>query len=226
MQTLRLISFLLLLLAVTSQAQTNTTPINGTNMPMVTPGANDFVPFYKWSGVKYLWGRTYIPSFYAEFTNSAAGQVMWSNLTANAVSIAAGAASQTTSSNALQSQITANKATANTASNVVAVAVTNETFARQSANVALSNAVALKYDASNPTGYQTAAQVEKRASDWQKELMEFNRFESEKIFRWVGQCGSHLGKLAKSHPDRVSKRVLDGHALWTIKPPAKTTESK
>ena len=68
--------------------------------------------------------------------------------------------------------------------------------------------------------------IEKRAADWQKELLEFNRFEAEKIFRFPGQCGSHLGKLAKSHPERVSKRVLDGNALWTIHPPSKTTEQK
>ena len=47
-------------------------------------------------------------------------------------------------------------------------------------------------------------------------------FETEKILRYVGACGSYLGRLAKSHADRVSKRVLDGHTLWTIKPPSKT----
>ena len=66
--------------------------------------------------------------------------------------------------------------------------------------------------------------LEKRSADWQKELLDFNRFEAEKIFRFPGQCGSHLSKLSKSHPERVSKRLLDGHTLWTINPPARTTE--
>jgi hypothetical protein len=66
--------------------------------------------------------------------------------------------------------------------------------------------------------------VEKKSSEFQKELLEHNRFEAEKVLRYPGQCGSHLSKLAKSQPDRVSKRLLDGHALWTIKPPVKLKE--
>jgi hypothetical protein len=65
------------------------------------------------------------------------------------------------------------------------------------------------------------APIERRSSDWQKILMDYNKFESEKIFRYPGQCGSHLSKLAKSHPQRVSKRVLDGNTLWKINPPSK-----
>lgn len=72
--------------------------------------------------------------------------------------------------------------------------------------------------------------IEKRSADWQKELQTFNRYEADKIFRFPGQCGSHLAKLWKQygskhtgHDDctgaRVSKRVLDGHTLWTIYPP-------
>lgn len=35
------------------------------------------------------------------------------------------------------------------------------------------------------------------------------------------KLGSYLGKLAKNHPDRVSKRVSDGYAIWTINPPSR-----
>lgn len=61
--------------------------------------------------------------------------------------------------------------------------------------------------------------VEMLSADWQTEIMTYNRYEAEKIFRFPGQCGSHLGKLAKSHPHRVTKRVLDGNKLWTVHPP-------
>jgi len=80
--------------------------------------------------------------------------------------------------------------------------------------------------------------IEKPASGWQSALLEFNKFEAEKIFRYVGQCGSHLGKLWREDGQietnserangparyRVSRRILDGNALWTIKPPFKSTE--
>ena len=79
--------------------------------------------------------------------------------------------------------------------------------------------------------------MEKMSKDWQNELMLFNRFEAEKIFRFPGQCGSHLSKLWKQDGERVtgqddcnnirvSRRVLCGHTLWTIYPPQKTTEQK
>ena len=163
MQKLRLIS-LLLLLAVTVQAQTNLTVLNGTNMPVVTPGVNDFVSFYKWSGVKYQWGRTYIPAFYQEFTNSAAGQTLWNfaaNLSTNlATELSTRAAANVALSNNSASEIST-RAAANVAfSNNVAT----ELATRGTADTALSNAVALKYDASNPTGYQTAAQVQATAN--------------------------------------------------------------
>jgi hypothetical protein len=78
--------------------------------------------------------------------------------------------------------------------------------------------------------------ITKKSSDFQKELLEHNRFEAEKVLRYPGQCGSHLGKLWKrdgsimtnqlddGHPHRISKRILDGNALWTIKPPFKTND--
>jgi hypothetical protein len=32
-------------------------------------------------------------------------------------------------------------------------------------------------------------------------------------------CGTYLGKLAQSRPERVRKRVLHGQTIWTIQPP-------
>lgn len=66
--------------------------------------------------------------------------------------------------------------------------------------------------------------IEQKSSEFQKDLLDFNRFEAEKVLRYPGQCGSHLSKLAKSQPNRVSKRMLDGHTLWTINPPSKLNE--
>ena len=68
--------------------------------------------------------------------------------------------------------------------------------------------------------------VEKKHADIQKDLMEQDRFEAEKILRYPGACGSHLGKLSKSQPDRVSKRTVNGQSIWTITPPLRTKESE
>jgi hypothetical protein len=76
--------------------------------------------------------------------------------------------------------------------------------------------------------------IEMGSSAWQKILQDFNRFEADKIFRYINQCGSHLSKLWKQGGEvatgdlnmtnyRVSKRILDGNALWTIIPPSKTS---
>lgn len=51
-------------------------------------------------------------------------------------------------------------------------------------------------------------------------------FEAEKSLRHMGRLGSYLGKLLKSEPKRVSKRTLEGHALWTIHPPSQTNGEK
>lgn len=49
-------------------------------------------------------------------------------------------------------------------------------------------------------------------------------FETDKILRYSGACGSYLGKLLKSQPQRVSKRVADGYTFWTIQPPSRNGE--
>jgi energy-coupling factor transporter ATP-binding protein EcfA2 len=59
-----------------------------------------------------------------------------------------------------------------------------------------------------------------KSSELEKELRKSEvAFEVEKILRYVGACGSYLGKLHKSQPHRVSKRVNQGTSYWTINPP-------
>lgn len=50
-------------------------------------------------------------------------------------------------------------------------------------------------------------------------------FECEKVLRYFGACGAYLGKLAKSQPERVSKRIKDGYTLWTITSPSQEKET-
>jgi len=51
-------------------------------------------------------------------------------------------------------------------------------------------------------------------------------YETEKILRYSGACGSYLGKLLKSQSKRISKHVRDGYTFWTIQPPSVTSEEK
>ena len=67
--------------------------------------------------------------------------------------------------------------------------------------------------------------VTKQQAAIQKDLLEKNRFEAEKILRYPGACGSLLGKLAKSTPDRVSMRRIHGYAHWTVNPPLVTKDN-
>ena len=41
----------------------------------------------------------------------------------------------------------------------------------------------------------------------------------KKLISWPNEFASLLGKLHKSHPDRISKRVSGGYTTWTIHPP-------
>jgi hypothetical protein len=45
----------------------------------------------------------------------------------------------------------------------------------------------------------------------------------KKLISWPNEFASLLGKLHKSHPDRVSKRVSGGYTTWTIHPPTSVT---
>lgn len=68
--------------------------------------------------------------------------------------------------------------------------------------------------------------VEKKTGELQNALLEKNRFESEKVLRYPGACGSHLGKLARSMPERITMRRVNGYALWTINPPLLEKDKK
>ena len=43
-------------------------------------------------------------------------------------------------------------------------------------------------------------------------------YEARRVLSFNTACGVYLSRLAKKHPDRVSKRILEGSALWTIEP--------
>ena len=43
-------------------------------------------------------------------------------------------------------------------------------------------------------------------------------YEARRVLSFNTACGVYLARLAKKHPERVSKRILDGSALWTIEP--------
>jgi hypothetical protein len=45
------------------------------------------------------------------------------------------------------------------------------------------------------------------------------RHEAQKLFRFNNACGVYLGRLAKSSPDRVSCKRINGQRFWTITPP-------
>ena len=63
------------------------------------------------------------------------------------------------------------------------------------------------------------------SSELEKELRKSEiGFQFEKLLSFVGEFGSLLGKLAKSQPKRVSKKLSGGYATWTIHPPATTKE--
>jgi len=68
---------------------------------------------------------------------------------------------------------------------------------------------------------------EGKAMDLEKQLnaSEFG-FEAQKLLRYNGACGTYLSRLEKQHPDRISKRLKDGHSLWKIKSPSKTIEQE
>lgn len=44
-------------------------------------------------------------------------------------------------------------------------------------------------------------------------------FRADQLLRGSGRAGTYLGRLEKQHPERVSRRKIQGHFIWTIKPP-------
>jgi hypothetical protein len=148
----------------TANAQTNASYINIRSMPTSLPGNLDYMIYGKQSGTNYFWYRVYSSDFYNNYTNSPAGVAQWAYET-NSRAIASGAAaSSTTSSNSLQAQISANLTAQNSASNAVAAlalaASTKDTVTSNTLYGNFSN----YYPASNPSSYQTAAQVAATAS--------------------------------------------------------------
>jgi hypothetical protein len=43
-------------------------------------------------------------------------------------------------------------------------------------------------------------------------------YEARRVFSFNTACGVYLARLSNKHPDRVSKRISEGVALWTIEP--------
>ena len=46
-----------------------------------------------------------------------------------------------------------------------------------------------------------------------------NAYAARRLLGFRAACGTYLGRLAKKHPARVSRRVLDGYSLWNVEPP-------
>ena len=69
---------------------------------------------------------------------------------------------------------------------------------------------------------------EGKAIDIEKQLRASDfSFEADKLLKYHGACGAYLARLEKQHPERISRRIKDGYAVWTIKKPLETkTESE
>jgi energy-coupling factor transporter ATP-binding protein EcfA2 len=72
------------------------------------------------------------------------------------------------------------------------------------------------YDGEGPHGSKTVKAIELEHSLRESKF----GFACEKLLSYSGACGSHLGKLSKSHPKRIQKHVKDGTSFWTIQPPS------
>ena len=148
-----------LLLGVEIQAQTNATYLNIRAMPASLVGNLDYLIYGKASGTNYFWNRIYVSDFYANFTNTAAGQSILASLNTNAAAITATATANTSTSNSLASTITATAAAnAGTSNSVTALALAASAKATGTSNgiVALLSGF---YPSNNPSGFQTAGQV-------------------------------------------------------------------
>jgi hypothetical protein len=44
-------------------------------------------------------------------------------------------------------------------------------------------------------------------------------YEARKLLEHPGRCGIYLGRLSRKMPDRISSRIVNGRAIWTIKKP-------
>lgn len=50
------------------------------------------------------------------------------------------------------------------------------------------------------------------------------KFEADKILKYPGACGTYLGRLCKSHPERVTMRKIHGYSVWKITKPSNETD--
>ncbi len=44
-------------------------------------------------------------------------------------------------------------------------------------------------------------------------------YAARRLLGFRAACGTYLGRLVKKHPERISRRVLDGHSVWRVDPP-------
>ena len=51
-----------------------------------------------------------------------------------------------------------------------------------------------------------------------------NAYATRRLLYHRAACGTYLGRLIKKHPERISRRTLDGHTLWTVKAPKPVTQ--
>lgn len=49
--------------------------------------------------------------------------------------------------------------------------------------------------------------------------------QADKLLSWGNSCGTFLGRLERSLPQRVKSRKSNGHVVWTIQPPPKDASS-
>lgn len=60
--------------------------------------------------------------------------------------------------------------------------------------------------------------TDRKAFDLENALLSKAPTQAGAIGRHLNWCGTYLGRLLKAGNPRISKRVKDGHTLWTIKP--------
>lgn len=64
-----------------------------------------------------------------------------------------------------------------------------------------------------------------KAIDIEKALRDSKfAFQAEKLLKYDSACGTYLGRLEKQHPQRISKREVNGSNVWIIKKPLQTKD--
>ena len=60
-----------------------------------------------------------------------------------------------------------------------------------------------------------AEELEKRLTGSESK----NAYNARRLLGFRTACGAYLGRLARKHPERITKRVLHGSTIWTLEPP-------